>query len=68
LRARFRLVFQGAARPPWGRKIPRHRRVCGRSTEWFPEAALDPFVLVGAYFRGVFRSTPIRLWCREPVG
>jgi hypothetical protein len=26
-------------------------------------AVLVVFVLLGAYFAGVFRSTPIRLWC-----
>jgi hypothetical protein len=30
-------------------------------------ATLDPFVLVEDAFWGVFRSTAIRLWCREPA-
>ena len=30
-------------------------------------STLAVFVLVRAYLWGVFRSTPVRLWCREPV-
>jgi len=35
--------------------------------DWVSASTLAVFALVGAYLRGVFRSTPVRLWCREPV-
>lgn len=37
------------------------------AAEWFRDATLHPFMLVGAYFRGLIRSTSIAPWCREPV-
>jgi hypothetical protein len=54
----FGLVFQGAARPPWGWKISARRAGVGRLTEWFPDAALDLFVLVGGILSGCVPVDP----------
>ena len=60
----FGLVLQGPLRSAVGRgKYGARLTVCGGCGHRL--AGL--FVLIRGYWQGVFRSTPIRLWCYEPV-
>lgn len=63
----FMSVLQGAPLPPWGGKI-----LCvGDPPGGFRSGSVSVAAVGCLCWRvddfGVFRLTPIRLWCREPV-